>query len=213
MSGGEQEEVVQAPWNRIVAVSWHDIVGVSLENVRIEAASALQHRKKNDTSSVPDASTCYVVDGKVYDMNDKPSNPKDVIGSNKVPLGLVPGTTMAYLAIGHLEGDLKYGRVNWREAGVRTMIYIDACLRHLAKFRDGEWDDPVTKVPHLANALACLSIIVDAYHSGKLVDDRPKSAPTAEVIEDLSKVVVSLKQLYGDKKPIDYYIDGPKQRE
>lgn len=155
----------------------------------------------------------YIIDGITYNMNDKPSNPKDVIGSNKVPLGLVPPVTMAYLALAHLEGDLKYGRVNWRSAGVRTMIYIDACLRHIEKFRDGEWEDPETKVPHLANALTCLSIIVDAYHSGKLIDDRPQSAPSSEVINELGKVVMHLKELHKDKKPTDYFIDGPKSRE
>lgn len=143
---------------------------------------------------------------------DKPTNPKDIIGSTKVPLGLVPAVTMAYLAIGHLEGDLKYGRVNWREAGVRMMIYIDAALRHIEKLKEGQWDDPVTKVPHLANALACLSIIVDAKHADKLVDDRPKSTPAADVIDEMSSIVANLKELYGDKKPTDYFIDGPKER-
>lgn len=155
-------------------------------------------------------------EGGNYVGNDeemKASNPKDIIGSTKVPLGLVPPVTSAYLALAHLEGDLKYGRVNWREAGVRTMIYIDACKRHVDKFRDGEWADPVTKVPHLANALTCLSIIVDAYHSGKLVDDRPKSAPSAQVIDELGEIVMHLKELHKDKKPVDYFIDGAKQRE
>lgn len=156
----------------------------------------------------------YVIDGVEYNMNDKPSNPKDVIGSNKVPLGLVPPVTSAYLSVGHLEGDIKYGRVNWREAGVRTMIYLDACKRHLDKFRDGEWADPETKVPHLANALACISIIVDAYHCDKLIDDRPKSNPNvSKVMDELSGVVMHLKELHKDKKPVDYFITGPKERE
>lgn len=141
------------------------------------------------------------------------ANPKDVIGSDKLPLHLVPATTMAYIAVGHLEGDLKYGKVNWREAGIRTTIYIDACLRHIEKFKEGEWSDPETKVPHLANALCCLSIIVDAYHAGKLIDDRPKSTDASKVIDEMGKIVKHLKQLHGDKKPIDYFVDGPKQRD
>jgi len=143
----------------------------------------------------------------------KPSNPKDIVGSSKVPMGLVPGITMAYLAVGHLEGDLKYGRTNWREAGARAMIYVDACLRHLEKFKEGEWADPKTTVPHLANALACISIIIDAHHAGKLVDDRPKSTPASEVIDQMSEIVAHLKKLHGANKPVDYFIDGPKQRE
>ena len=141
------------------------------------------------------------------------ANPKDVIGSDKVPLHLVPATTMAYLAVAHFEGDLKYGKVNWREAGIRATIYIDACLRHVLKFKEGEWADPETKVPHLASALACLSIIVDAHHSGKLIDDRPKSIDASGVMDEIGFVVKALKELHGDKKPVDYFIDGPKQRE
>jgi hypothetical protein len=151
---------------------------------------------------------------KEWALMDKPTNPKDLIGSTKVPMALVPPVTMAYLAVGHLEGDLKYGRVNWREAGVRTSIYLDACFRHLTKFRDGEWADPTTLVPHLANALCCLSIIIDAHHAGKLIDDRPKPNPsTGEVIDSLSEVVQNLQTLFKDKKPTDYLITGPAQRE
>lgn len=157
-------------------------------------------------------------------MADKPTNPKDLIGSTKLPLDIVPETTLAYLAIGHLEGDLKYGKVNWREAGVRTGIYLGALQRHYAKFRAGEWEDPHTTVPHLANALACISIIIDATYAGLLTDDRPKpvsgfkqnalpspmSAP--DLIDSFSGKVQRLQELFGNKKPVDYFIGGAKQR-
>lgn len=145
-------------------------------------------------------------------LESKETNPKDIIGSDKVPLGLVPAVTMAYLALGHLEGDLKYGRTNWRESGVRTMIYIDACLRHIEKFKDGEWEDPTTKVPHLANALACLSIIIDAKHADKLNDDRPKATSASKAIDELGGVVKHLKTLHKEMKPVDYLIGGPTPR-
>ena len=171
----------------------------------------LRNAPKQDTPKQDDYSGGNYV-GKSDTM--KASNPKDIIGSDKVPLGLVPPVTSAYLAIGHLEGDLKYGRVNWREAGVRFMIYLDACKRHLDKCRDGEWEDPETLVPHLSNALACISIILDAKTCGKLIDDRPKANENAaKVIDELGSVVKHLKKLHGDKKPVDYFIDGPKQRE
>ncbi len=165
-----------------------------------------------DTSGID--SLTYEIDGIVYDMNDKPSNPKDLIGSNKLPLGLVPDTTIAYLALGHAEGHIKYGLVNWREAGVKYSIYKDALKRHLAKFEAGEEEDPQTKVPHLANALACLSIIVDAKENGKLIDDRPKAfTGMSELIDRFSIKLMHLKKLFGDKKPTDYFITGPKERE
>lgn len=138
------------------------------------------------------------------ELESKPSNPKDIIGSDKLPLSLVPDTTIAYLTLGHLEGMLKYGLVNWRQCGVRNSIYLDALARHIAKYKNGEWEDPNTKVPHLANALACLSIIVDAYECGKLIDDRPKSAPVASLIDKFSDKVKHLKKLFKDHNPYHY---------
>jgi hypothetical protein len=35
----------------------------------------------------------------------------------------------------------------------------------------------------------------------------------AEVIDRMSENVVHIKKLFGDKKPTDYFIDGPKERE
>jgi hypothetical protein len=165
-------------------------------------------------------------DKREFALADKPSNPnpKDLIGSTKVPLGLVPATTKVMLALGHLEGHEKYGLTNWREAGVRFSVYIDALERHIEKLKAGEWADEITHVPHIANALACLSIITDAVYAGKLVDDRPKPidgykqdtlpAPcsTTELIDRSSEVVKHLQSLFGDKKPIDYFITGAKQR-
>lgn len=165
-----------------------------------------------------DTNTCTHLDDirkREFTLADKPSNPKDIIGSTKLPLNLVPKTTMAYLTLGHLEGQLKYGTNNWREAGVRMSIYLDALQRHLAKMSDGgEWEDPVTKVPHLANAITCLSIIIDAYECGKLTDDRPKSCVgLPDLIDKFSEKVKHLQGLFADKKPIDYLVSGPKERE
>lgn len=133
----------------------------------------------------------------------KPSNPKDMIGSGKLPMELVPAVTIAYAALGHAEGMLKYGLVNWRAAGVRTSIYLDALDRHIKKFKEGEWADPKTSVPHLANALACISIIIDAHHAGKLIDDRPMSNPGAiEFIEGEGQAIWQhLRELFGGVQP------------
>lgn len=139
-------------------------------------------------------------------LDEKPTNPKDFIGTDKLPLGLVPGSALAYQSLGHLEGNLKYGLANWRAAGVRTSIYIDALLRHTLKFVNGEWEDPETHVPHLGSMGACINIIIDAYECGKLVDDRPKSAPVAAVIDRLSDVVKHLRELHKDKHPHHWVI-------
>lgn len=146
-------------------------------------------------------------------IDTKPSNPKDLIGTNKLPLDLVPAVTKAYLALGHLEGSLKYGLVNWREAGVKVSIYVAALNRHVDKYMGGEWEDADTHVPHLANALTCLSIIVDAFECGKLVDDRPKQAPVSAVIDRFGDVVKYLREKFKNARPVDYLHGGPKQRE
>lgn len=140
----------------------------------------------------------------------KPSNPKDVIGSTKVPLSLVPGTSKVYQALGHLEGTLKYGLVNWRETGVRASIYMDALERHYEKFKNGEWEDPTTRVPHLGSMLACIGILVDAYECGKLVDDRPKAAPVSALIDRFSSKVQFLQELFADHHP-HHYTQGEEQ--
>lgn len=179
-------------------------------NRKIEFADWTCAQCKVDVSKDNHAPGCPVIPEKEAG-GAKLSNPKDMIGSDKVPMSLVPATTKAYLAIGHLEGMLKYGLVNWREAGVRVSIYLDALERHLAKWQNGEWRDEKTTVPHLANAIACLSIIIDAYECGKLVDDRPKQAPVTKTIDDLTVTVKHLKSIFGDCNPKHYTheADGP----
>jgi hypothetical protein len=137
-------------------------------------------------------------------MSDsKESNPKDVIGTTKVPLSLVPGIVQAYASIAWLEGKTKYGGVNWREAGVKETVYADALLRHFYKYHDGgEWADQKTNVPHLASIIACAGIILDAQLAGKLIDDRPMSqAGLSQAIDDLSSLVEHLRQLNAEKNP------------
>jgi hypothetical protein len=102
----------------------------------------------------------------------KPTNPKDLIGSTKLPYHLWPETATAVGVLALLDGALKYGRSNWRVAGVRASIYIDACRRHLAAWFEGEDNAPDSGLPHLGHALACLAILVDAQAANKLTDDR-----------------------------------------
>ena len=149
-------------------------------------------------------------------MSDvKPTNPKDIIGSTKLPLHLWPTTATAMGCIGLLEGMLKYGRTNWREAGVRASIYVDAAKRHLDAWFEGEECAPDSGSPHLANALACIAILVDAQAAGKLVDDRAyNGAGYRALVEKLTPHVEQLKTLFADKSPHHYTIvDNPVASE
>ena len=139
---------------------------------------------------------------------NKATNPKDAIGSTKLPLDLVPDTLLLYAALAFLEGALKYGRYNWRIAGVRMSIYLAAMERHKMKLAAGEWEDPVTKVPHVSSIIACAGIIADAHTCGKLVDDRPPSClRVSTLIDDQVATVAHLKDLFKDHNPHQYTIE------
>lgn len=176
-------------------------------------------------TGIPDSQWCEVTDdeggvhgadrtnlARIYDTiptdpTAKDTNPKDAIGSTKLPLDLVPDTMKAYAALGFLEGATKYGSMNWRVAGVRASIYKAALERHLMKYWNGEWADPKTGVPHLASVLSCAAIILDANHIGKLTDDRPPKADLSGLIDGLEPMVKHLKDLHADKHPKHNYAD------
>lgn len=139
-------------------------------------------------------------------MSQKDTNPKDAIGSDKLPLHLWPATATAMGCIGLLNGMLKYGRSNWRVAGVRASIYVDAAKRHLDAWFEGEEVDPDDGVPHLAAALACLAIIVDAKAADNLNDDRQVKGGYRGLIGDLTPHVRRLKALHAAKNPRHYTI-------
>lgn len=143
--------------------------------------------------------------------DSKPTNPKDAIGSDKLPLHLVPSVLNIYASLAFLEGAAKYGCYNWRVAGVRMSIYLAALERHFQKFKDGEWADEKTGVPHLSSMLACIGIILDAKLVGKLTDDRPPVAPTANLIASLEAQVPRLKELFKDHHPHQHTIMDKKE--
>lgn len=113
-------------------------------------------------------------------MSDvKDTNPKDAAATSRLDLSLFPDSAVAYGALAFTEGDLKYGAYNWRDAGVQTSVYIAALRRHIAKYYNGEWADPKTRVPHLSSAIACIAVLIDAHEQDNLNDDRPPRQETA----------------------------------
>jgi hypothetical protein len=140
----------------------------------------------------------------------KDTNPKEAVGSQKLDMGLVPDTLEVCAAEGFLEGALKYGRFNWRIAGVRASTYYAALKRHQKKWWNGQDRDPVTRVHHLNSAIACLTILRDAELYGKLNDDRPP-CPNPDVIADAIDAadaqVAHLKKLFEQRNPKQYTID------
>ena len=137
-------------------------------------------------------------------IGTKPTNPKDIIGSDKLPIHLWPQTATLMGCLALTDGALKYGRSNWRVAGVRTSIYIDAAQRHITAYFEGEDNDPDSGIPHLGHALACLAIIIDAEAAGKLNDDRQVRGGYRALVERLTPHVARLKECHSNKAPKHY---------
>lgn len=142
----------------------------------------------------------------------QPDNPKDMIGARKLPIGLVPDTLVAFAATAFAEGALKYGRFNWRVAGVRASIYNDAMERHRMRWWNGEDADPATRVKHLASIIACAGILLDAELNGMLTDDRPPAVEMGPQLDALAATVAHLREAFKDHAPRQWTIaDRPPQ--
>lgn len=132
----------------------------------------------------------------------KPSNPKDAIGINKVPLSTIPFNVIAELGVALLEGAAKYGRHNYRAIGVRASVYYDATMRHLGAWWEGENLDPDSGLSHITKAIASLTVLRDAMMQEKMIDDRPP--PSASFMSDFNARAANIKAKYADKSPHHY---------
>lgn len=144
----------------------------------------------------------------------KETNPKDAIAGKKLDMGLVPDILVEGAAEAFLEGALKYGRFNWRIAGVRASVYHAALRRHVSKWWNGQNHDKLTRVHHLKNAAACIAILLDAEMHGKLEDDRPPCPDPdamARAIDEADTVIAHLQHLFKDHKPKQYTIGDTRK--
>jgi hypothetical protein len=111
-------------------------------------------------------------------------NPKTLAGQAKPSPALVPPVAVLEIAQAFRDGAEKYGPYNWREKPVPSLTYINAALRHIYSWMDGEGRSDDADVQHLAHAAACMCIVMDAASCGMLIDDRPKEGQAAQVIKD-----------------------------
>lgn len=89
----------------------------------------------------------------------------------KPPLSLISRTALEEEAKVLAFGATKYGTHNWRK-GMDFSRLVDAALRHIYAFADGEDKDKETGLSHLAHARCCLAFLLE--YEGKSVgtDDR-----------------------------------------
>lgn len=114
-------------------------------------------------------------------------NPKTRLGMAKVPLALIPGPALVHMGEAFRDGAGKYGPANWRDEPVTTSTYVNAALRHILSYYDGETTAEDSGVHHLGHALGCLAIILDAEEQGTLNDDRPTAGRTAALIKEKTR--------------------------
>ena len=115
------------------------------------------------------------------------TNPKDKIGVKKPRLSLVPPAGLIHESLAMANGADKYGPYNWRDKKVQMMIYLEAAVRHILSFQDGEEVASDSGVHHLGHARACLGIILDAIATDSIIDNRPKKGCAASLIERFTK--------------------------
>jgi len=139
-----------------------------------------------------------VADGRRADAG---SNPKTLMGRLKVPmLSVIPPAALAYFGVAmrygayeapRKDGSHGYGPYNWRDQPVEASTYVDAAIRHIMQFWDGEDIDPGSKVPHLAAAIASLGILIDAIENETCKDDRPaiRKAAVSKVIDRFTRKI------------------------
>lgn len=138
----------------------------------------------------------------------KATNPKDAIGISKAPMSTVSAAVLAEVGVAMLEGSSKYGRHNYRAAGVRSSVYYDATMRHLMAWWEGEDTDPDSGMSHITKAITSLVVLRDAMIQGMCTDDRPPRS--AEFYARLNTLAAEVLARHADKSPRHYTIADSK---
>jgi hypothetical protein len=140
--------------------------------------------------------------------NVKETNPKDAVGTGKVPFSTISAVVMGELGLAMLEGARKYGRHNYRVAGVRASVYYDALKRHITAWWEGEDIDKDSGLPHIVKAIATLVVLRDSQIQQNWVDDRPPPSPEGWQ-EELNKKAKEIIAKYPNAVPA--YVAGDKK--
>lgn len=138
----------------------------------------------------------------------KHNDPKGEIGETKTPLGLIPSSAMEQTAWVHKLGAKKYGAYNWRKSGVCASTYVNAIMRHLNAWKDGETLDPESGFSHLAHIAASCNILMDADHCGTLDDDRNITPENQAIDNDFAPVESLPDEMYDFLEEGDLVCDG-----
>ena len=118
--------------------------------------------------------------------NDGNPNPKDAYGKAKPGLSAIPPSALIHLGAAMADGAGKYGLFNFRRTKIEALVYYDAAMRHLLKWRDREQYDSDSAVSHLGHVMACCAILIDAELQGKLIDNRGEAGKVSQLIDEMT---------------------------
>lgn len=93
--------------------------------------------------------------------------------SGKAPITLISRTAIELEAQVMAFGARKYARHNYKK-GFDYSRLLDAAIRHILAFSDGEDLDQESGLPHLAHARCCLGMLIECQKLGTAIDDRYK---------------------------------------
>ena len=91
--------------------------------------------------------------------------------NGKPPMSLMDRYAMEQIALVLAFGAKKYAAHNWRQ-GIAYSRLLDAALRHLYAFADGEDNDPESGLSHIAHAGCCIVFLLGMINARPDQDDR-----------------------------------------
>jgi hypothetical protein len=118
-------------------------------------------------------------------------------------MSTVPANVLAEIGVAMLEGTCKYGRHNYRAAGVRASVYYDGVMRHLTAWWEGQDIDPDSGMNHITKAIASLVVLRDSMISKNWTDDRPPVIDP-DFLTNLNKLAGEIIDRYSHLSPKHY---------
>ena len=196
MNGEYFEDLGAEPGQRVICVDAASRYFTEGKIYEVSKEGSLPAIYDNDGESYTDTVSKFVIErdesvtetfGPLEDTIGYPdNNPKTLIGTTKPPTHCVPPVAILMLGQAMKDGKEKYGLMNWREHPISSSVYFDAAMRHLLSWWDGEEAASDSGVHHLAHAMACFALILDAQSLEILNDDRPYPGRAAELIKGLT---------------------------